>query len=166
MLRHVLRRAPRQDRRRAARAGVRQPGLRRRDQPRRVLGAALARQLADDACAAAASQGSAVLPAGKVELAREVEERRQQRPRRDFAGIDQLRDRPAPRFGARSSARDVSPSASAQLVVPRSMPTTKRLFRGGSLGDFDFGGRDDVRPAGSGGRSSGSRPSRGGAGRR
>ena len=106
-------------------AAVRQPRLRRRDQPRRVLGAARARELADDE-ARRRVPGQRQAARREVELARQVEERRQQRPR------------PRPRPGSRAAgspacgpraappARACRPTASAQLVVPRSMPTTKR----------------------------------------
>ena len=44
---------------------------------------------------------------------------------------------------------DVSTHASAELVVPRSMPTTKREVTGWvRSGHFDFRGRDDVEARG------------------
>ena len=124
-LRHVLGRAPRQDRRGAVRAAVRQPRLRRRDQPHRVLGAAAPRELADDesrragpTAARGCRRGNPARPASRGTTAAACAPR----PRRGSRAAGSSCRR-TPRCLAR---RRVSTQPSAQLVVPRSMPTMKR----------------------------------------
>ena len=93
-LRHLLRRAPRQNRRRAARAGIRQPRFGRRDEARRVLGSALPRQLTDDPPRSGVVRPwKAETVSRKIELAGDVEEGRQQRPLGDLSRVHELRDR-------------------------------------------------------------------------
>ena len=112
--RHVRdfgRSAPRQDRRRAVRAAVRQPGLRAGDRAApgsRRRACARARRRRTGGCG---SHGSARLPCREVELARDVEKRRQQRRAADLARVDELRDRPAP--GSRT------------FLGPRACPPTR-----------------------------------------
>ena len=82
------------------------------------------------------SQGSASAAGREIQLAGKIQERRQQRARGDLVRVDELRnlahlDRPAaPRLRLRS------PTASAQLVVPRSIPTMKRGATGVGLSGF------------------------------
>ena len=93
-LRHLLRRAPRQDRRRAARAGVRQPRFGRRHEARRVLGSALPRQFPDDPPRRGVVRpGEAETVGRKIELAGDVQERRQQRTLGDLSRVHELRNR-------------------------------------------------------------------------
>ena len=90
-VRDLVGRAPGKDRCGPVRRAVRQPRLRRGDQPHRILGAAPPRELTGH-------ESRLLVPreceaaGGKIELARRVEERRQQRARGDFAGVHQLRD--------------------------------------------------------------------------
>ena len=62
------------------------------DEAHRVLRTALARQLADDALRRRRSHGSAEAAGREIHFARQVQERRQQRARRDLVRVDQLRD--------------------------------------------------------------------------
>jgi hypothetical protein len=90
-VRDLVGRAPGKDRCSPVRRAVRQPRLRRGDQPYRILGAAPPGELAgDEPRMLVPREGEA--PAGKIELARRIEKRRQQRARGDLAGVHELRD--------------------------------------------------------------------------
>ena len=93
-LRHVGRRAPGQDGRQPVDRGMRQPALRAGHQPPGHLGAELARQAADHRGVAAAGRRPGQRQIARRQFARRrvVAHRRQQRPRRHFAGRDQLLD--------------------------------------------------------------------------
>ena len=112
--RDFLRGAPRQDRCRAVRAAVRQPGFCGRDETHRVLGAAASRELSGDECRRRIP-GQRRAAGGKIHRSWRIEERGQQRARRDLAGVHQLRDRlqarrprRRPRRGRPSSGRSWS----------------------------------------------------------
>ena len=88
---NIVRRLPRQDVGGPVHARVREPRLRRRHQAGRVLGAALARELADHRVGLAVPR-QRDRPGREIRRTRQEEERRQERGRGDLAGIDQLRD--------------------------------------------------------------------------
>ena len=130
--------APRQNRRAPIDARMGEPRFRGRDLPRRRQRAALARQHADDG-AGIGSHGSATHAAGDFVRFREIEERRQHGPRLDDARRGELRNaeqlRPADRAGR------VSTAATAELVVPRSMPIRNGVVgmsRGSALADVQL----------------------------
>ena len=88
---NVVRGLPRQDVGGPVHARVRQPRLRRRHQAGRILGAALARELAYHRVGLGVPR-QRDRPGRKIRRPRQEQERRQERGRGDLPGIDELRD--------------------------------------------------------------------------
>ena len=111
--------APRQQRGRAIDARIREPRFRRRDLPRRHQRAVDRARSTPTTHLGAASQGSRDSAGVAFGLVGEIEERRQRRAaRRLHPG------RPAEERRTRRPGRAAAAHASAELVVPRSMPMT------------------------------------------
>ena len=121
---NVFRRRPGQDRRPPVDTLVRKPALGRADQPARHLGPVVARKAPDDPFGCR-FPGQFERARRKLLGGRNVQERREQGPLRHVAQCDDLRnDNRSTGAAAVSRTAVESTYASAEFVVPRSIPIT------------------------------------------